>query len=200
MPLSLPIMAALLPRRRMAAKRRSTTASRRSRPQRRAVWRWCAWQMAMASASAASSLSNSARGRSTRTIALICAFSAWPAPTIAFLTAFGAYSATARPACAGTSSAMPRAWPSFSVAAASRLTKVCSTAASSGCNARTISARPACSATSRCGELAVERRLDRAGGDEGERIAGDRDDAPAGAAEARIDAEDANRRRSSNEA
>ena len=61
-----------------------------------------------------------------------CALSAWPTPTTAFLTAFGAYSATASPACAGTSSAMPRAWPSFSVPAASLLTKVCSTAAASG--------------------------------------------------------------------
>ena len=51
----------------------------------------------MASASAASSLSNLARGRSTRTIARICGFSAWPAPTIVFLTAFGAYSATRQP-------------------------------------------------------------------------------------------------------
>ena len=31
----------------------------------------------------------------------ICAFSAWPAPTIAFFTAFGAYSATEMPARAG---------------------------------------------------------------------------------------------------
>ena len=60
-------------------------------------------------------------------------FSAWPAPTMVFLTAFGAYSATERPACGrhqrgrcpapGRASASPRA---------SRLTKVCSTAASSG--------------------------------------------------------------------
>ena len=64
----------------------------------------------------------------------ICAFSAWPAPTTAFFTAFGAYSATADPARAGTSMATPRAWPSFSVAAASRLTKVASTAASCGEN------------------------------------------------------------------
>ena len=61
-----------------------------------------------------------------------CALSAWPTPTTTFLTAFGAYSATASPACAGTSSAMPRACPSFSVPAASLLTKVCSTAAVSG--------------------------------------------------------------------
>ena len=50
--------------------------------------------MAMASASAESSVSNSARGSSTATIMRICCFSAWPAPTIAFFTAFGAYSAT----------------------------------------------------------------------------------------------------------
>ena len=41
-------------------------------------------------------------------------------------------------------------------------------------------------------QLAVERRVDRAGGDEGERIAARRDDPPAGVAEAGIDAENAN--------
>ena len=62
----------------------------------------------------------------------ICAFSPWPAPTIVFFTRLGAYSATVKPARAGTSMAMPRAWPSFRVAAALVLTKVCSTAASCG--------------------------------------------------------------------
>ena len=66
------------------------------------------------------------------TIMRICTFSLWPAPTMVFLTRLGAYSATGRPAIAGTSMAMPRAWPSLSVAAASLLTKVASTAASSG--------------------------------------------------------------------
>ncbi|MBP2291912.1 hypothetical protein J2851_001673 [Azospirillum rugosum] len=43
-----------------------------------------------------------------------------------------AYSATDSPACAGTSSATARAWPSFSVETALVFTKVSSTAASSG--------------------------------------------------------------------
>ena len=51
---------------------------------------------------------------------------------LVFFTRFGAYSATLSPARAGISMAMPRAWPSLSVAAASLLTKVASTAASSG--------------------------------------------------------------------
>ena len=57
---------------------------------------------------------------------------ALPTPTTAFFTALGAYSPTVSPACDGTSSAIARAWPSFSVATASLLTNVCSTAAQSG--------------------------------------------------------------------
>ena len=58
----------------------------------------------------------SAFGSSTPIIMRICAFSPWPAPTTVFFTTLGAYSATISPACAGTSMAMPRAWPSLSVA------------------------------------------------------------------------------------
>ena len=47
-----------------------------------------------------------------------------------FFTRLGAYSATGNPVRAGTSMAMPRAWPSFKVATASLFTKVASTAAS----------------------------------------------------------------------
>src|SRR5215471_21675760 len=96
------------------------------------LWRWCACVTAIASASAASSDCGSAFGKSTLTIMRICTFSQWPAPTIVFFTRFGAYSATGKPASAGTNMAIPRAWPSLRVAAASRLTKVASTAASSG--------------------------------------------------------------------
>ena len=53
------------------------------------------------------------------------------------------------PAFAGTSSAMPRACPSFRVATASRLTKVASTAASSGRNSSTMRASPSWIVTSR---------------------------------------------------
>ena len=50
--------------------------------------------------------------------------------------------ATGTPAIAGTSMAMPRAWPSLSVAAASLLTKVASTAASSGACVSTMALKP----------------------------------------------------------
>src|SRR5262249_37852915 len=98
------------------------------------LWRWWAWVIAIASASAASAVFGSALGRSTPSITRIWVLSAWPAPTTAFLTWFGAYSATVRPHSAGASIATPRAWPSFNVAAPSLLTKVCSTAASAGEN------------------------------------------------------------------
>src|SRR4029079_18182357 len=83
---------------------------------RSTLCRRCACVTAIASASAASSDCGSAFGSSTLTIMRICAFSQWPAPTMVFLTRLGAYSATESPAIAGTSMAMPRAWPSFSVA------------------------------------------------------------------------------------
>src|SRR5205814_7187250 len=109
---------------------------------RRTLCRWCAWVTAIASASAASSFSGTAFGSSTPIIMRICAFSQWPAPTMVFFTRLGAYSATGRPAIAGTSVAMPRACPSLSVAAASRLTKVASTAASSGAWSATTWRKP----------------------------------------------------------
>ena len=101
-----------------------------------------AWVMAMASASAASVLSGAARGSRHFTMARIWPLSPWPAPTTVFFTAFGAYSAIESPSSAGASIAMPRAWPSFSVAEASRLTKVCSIAASSGESRASTSERP----------------------------------------------------------
>ena len=110
-----------------------------------------------------------------------------------FLTAFGAYSATARPASAGTSMAMPRAWPSFSVATASLLTKVVSTAASSG----TCGCDDVAQAVMNLAKPQRQRRLvvgfDGAGSNETQRIAKRLDDAPAGAPKAGIDADDANR-------
>src|SRR6266480_6819664 len=97
----------------------------------------------MASASAASSVSGSAFGSSTPIIIRIWALSAWPAPTMVFFTRLGAYSATSSPACAAASRATPRAWPSFSVATASLLTKVASAAASCGANCAITRASPA---------------------------------------------------------
>ena len=58
--------------------------------------------------------------------------SAPPVPTTAFLTTVAAYSATGRPARAGATRAMARAWPSLSALAALLFMKVSSTAASSG--------------------------------------------------------------------
>src|SRR5262249_53696302 len=87
-----------------------------------ALCRWCACVTATASASAASSEAGSALGNKTPIIIRTCALSPWPAPTMLFFTRFGAYSATGTPALAGTTMAIPRAWPSFNVAAASLLT------------------------------------------------------------------------------
>ena len=96
------------------------------------VLRWWAWQIATASASAASAVAMAQPGSSTRTIVCTCTLSARPAPTTAFFTMLLVYSATGSPACAGTSSDTARACPSFSVETALVLTKVSSTAASSG--------------------------------------------------------------------
>src|SRR5712671_609192 len=122
---------------------------------RTTLWRWCAWVTAIANASAASCVFGSALGSSTPIISRICAFSQWPAPTMVFLTRLGAYSATATPALAGASSATPRAWPSLSVATASLLTNVASTAASPGRNSSTTRISPVWIATSRSASAAL---------------------------------------------
>src|SRR3984957_4319948 len=98
--------------------------------------------MAMASASAASGDFGSAFGSRILSITMIWFLSAWPAPTTVFLTWFGAYSETEIPNIAGASIATPRAWPSFSVATPSLLTKVCSTAASIGRKSPSTGATP----------------------------------------------------------
>jgi hypothetical protein len=120
----------------------------------------------------------------------ICRLSAWPAPTTAFLTAFGAYSATGIPAAAGTSIATPRACPSFSVPAPSRLTKVISI----GRGLRRMAGHNR-------GQLHVERqealrqgvtlRPADAVGHVAQPAAVDIDDTPAEAPQARIDSDDA---------
>ena len=90
--------------------------------------------------------------------------------------------------------AMPRAWPSFSVALASLLTKVASTAASSGRNSSTtlhepvVDGRPAARRATPCRWSRPSRRRRKSS-----RLPSTSIDAPAGAAEPRIDAEDANR-------
>jgi len=88
--------------------------------------------MAAARASAASGLVARQPGSSRRTIICTCAFSAWPTPTTDFLMRLVEYSETGMPRSAGASSTTPRATPSFRVEAGFLLTKLSSTAASSG--------------------------------------------------------------------
>src|ERR1700730_9382310 len=101
----------------------------------------------------------------------ICAFSLWPAPTIVFFTRFGAYSATGRPAIAGTHTAMPRAWPLLSGA--------------TGACGGVLGGAP------RRAPLLLERRT-RPASSEAQPVAVERHHAPAGAAKPGIDAEDPN--------
>src|SRR5262249_44984090 len=125
----------------------------------------------------------------------ICTFSLWPAPTIVFFTRLGAYSATGSPASAGTNIAIPRAWPSLRVAAASRLTKVASTAASSGACSVTTCRSPSWMLTRRAESARLVVAGDGAAGQERQPRALDRHHPPAGAAKPGIDAKDANRSR-----
>src|SRR6185312_3983316 len=115
-----------------------------------ALPRWCACVIATASASAASADFGSAFGSRIFSITRIWFLSAWPAPTTVFLTWFGAYSATGIPSIAGASIATPRACPSLSVATPSLLTKVCSTAASTGRKSSSTAASPLWIASRRC--------------------------------------------------
>src|SRR5438034_2690062 len=80
----------------------------------RAVPAWWAWQIATASASAASALVDIAPGSRWRTMTWTCSLAAWPTPTTDFLIRFAGYSVTGSPASAGTSKATPRATPSLS--------------------------------------------------------------------------------------
>src|SRR6202140_2529341 len=145
--------------------------------------------MATASASAASGDFGSAFGNRILSITRIWFLSACPAPTTVVFAWFGAYSATEMPNIAGASIATPRAWPSFSVATPSLLTKVCSTAASAGWKSPSSAASPSWIASKR----PAFGRLDRAAADEYQPVAVDLDHAPTGAAQARIDAQNADR-------
>src|SRR6266542_4545382 len=88
----------------------------------------CAWQMAHASASAASAEGAPASPSSRFTISWTCSFFAWPLPTTACLTWRAVYSATGNPASTAAQIAVPRAWPSASVDAGLMLTKTFSSA------------------------------------------------------------------------
>ena len=93
--------------------------------------RWCAWHMATAKASAASSTTPLGMvGKSKATIKATWCFSACPDPTTYFFTLFAEYSATFNPNDAGVNKTTPRAMPSFKADAGFWFTKVSSTAAS----------------------------------------------------------------------
>ena len=124
--------------------------------------------------------------------------SAPPVPTTAFLTTVAAYSATGRPARAGAIMAAARAWPSFRVDEPLALTKVSSIAASCGrVRRRSTPPTPSNRTSSRSEKGAVSRGRDHPVGDVRQARALDDDHAPAGAAQAGVEPEDANRVRHS---
>ena len=94
------------------------------------------------------------------------------------------------PNIAGASMATPRAWPSFSVATPSLLTKVCSTAASIGLEIAEHGGEPFMDREQPARQRQIVRRLHRAAADEDQPVALGLDHAPAGAAQAGVDADD----------
>ena len=161
-------------------------------PRARAARCW-AWQMATASASAASEVDAVEAGKSILTIIATCRFSAWPTPTTVFLMRFAAYSATGRPV-----RAKDRERNAARLAEFQRRLRI---AVDEGLLDRRLM-RPL--AFDQTGQQAMDRRqalgergcgvgLDRAATDEDQPRAGGLDHAPAGRAQAGIDAEDANR-------
>src|SRR3990170_4144499 len=102
----------------------------------------CAWQMAQASASAASG-AGSPGSRSRRfTMCWTCSLAAWPLPTTDCLTCSAVYSDTGRPAITAAQIAVPRACPSARVDCGLALTNTFSTATSRGACAAITSFRP----------------------------------------------------------
>src|SRR5256885_1127947 len=91
-----------------------------------------AWQIAQASASAASGAGSPGRASRRRTMCCTCCFLAWPLPTTDCLTWSAVYSATGRPASTAAQMAVPRACPSASVDCGLALTNTISTATSPG--------------------------------------------------------------------
>src|SRR6185503_9904170 len=102
----------------------------------------CAWQIAQASASAASGLGSPGSASSLFTMCCTCSFLAWPLPTTACLTCSAVYSATGSPAITAAQIAEPRAWPSASVDCGLTLTNTFSIATSCGRLAAITSPRP----------------------------------------------------------
>ena len=128
-------------------------------------------------------------------MAWIWRFSAWPAPTTVFLTRFAPYSATGSPASAGTSSAIAAGLP--------ELERRLRVLVDEGLLDRDLVRRelahhrgePVMELLEALGEAGLVVRGDRPAGDEGQPRSLDRDQPPAGAAQAGVDAEDAGRRR-----
>ena len=110
-----------------------------------------------------------------------------------FFTRFGAYSATCTPAFAGTSSAMPRACPSFERRGRVAVDEGRLDGRLVGAESSTMRVSPSWIVTSRSASdsLSLVSTEPQATIDQPVALAADQ--APAGAAEARIDAEDANR-------
>ena len=135
----------------------------------------------------------SALGSSTPSIMRICAFSPWPAPTMVFFTRLGAYSATGSPAIAGTSMRDAARLPELErrggvLVDESRLDR--------GLVGRMLGDHAAQAVVDGDQPLRQRRLVvgrERAAGEEAEPVAFDRNHAPAGAAEPRIDPQDANR-------
>src|ERR1041384_4956305 len=98
----------------------------------------CAWQMAQASASAASGEGSPGSASRRRTMCWTCSLRAWPLPTTDCFT------------CTAAQIAVPRAWPSARVDCGLTLTNTFSTATSSGPCAAMIWFRPSRIALRRC--------------------------------------------------
>src|SRR5882672_1577570 len=112
----------------------------------------CAWQIAQASASAASGEGSPGSASSRRTMCCTCSFAAWPLPTTDCFTCSAVYSDTGRPAITAAQIAVPRAWPRSSVDWGFTFTKTFSTATSTG---------PCCAITSRSPSRMVFSRVAR---------------------------------------
>ena len=163
---------------RARARASSDAAGRCARGSRRGAGRRglsppCAWQIAQASASAASG--DGAPGRSSRRahhLLHLLLRRALPWPTTACLTCRAVYSATGRPASTAAAIAAPRAWPSSSVECGLTLTNTFSTATSVGPLARRSRARGRAAMTPRrIRQRVVAVAADAAAGDVAQRAA-----------------------------
>src|SRR5688572_14633559 len=105
--------------------------------------RWpCAWQIAHASASAASGAGSPGSASRRFTMCCTCSLAAWPLPTTDCLTCSAVYSATGRPASTAAQIAVPRAWPRARVDCGLVLTNTFSTATCPGAWASMTSFSP----------------------------------------------------------